>query len=169
MHVSAKADYALRAAIVLASVHPERVSAAALAEAHGLPRKFLEAALADLRRAGVVQAARGADGGYTLRREPHTIAVGEVLRAIDGPLSNVHGLEPDELSYAPEFQSLQEVWVAARAAVRLVFDEVTLDQLVSGELPPSVADLLRASDAWEQRTGPQKPRSPRPGHPEWAI
>jgi Rrf2 family protein len=169
MHVSAKADYALRACVALAAVHPQRVSAAALAESYDMPRKFLEAVLADLRRASVVRSVRGAEGGYTLAREPEQIAAGEVLRAIDGPLSHVHGRDPHELSYPEDLSRIQELWLAARAAVRLVLDEVTLAELVGGEWPPSVAQLLRSSDLWEPRTGPQKPRTQRGGVVEWAI
>ena len=101
MHVSAKADYALRAAVALAATHPQRISAASLAESYNMPRKFLEAVLSDLRRASIVRSTRGAEGGYTLAREPHEIAAGEVLRAIDGPLSHVHGMRPDELTAEP--------------------------------------------------------------------
>lgn len=169
MHVSAKADYALRACVALAAVHPQRVSAAALAESYDMPRKFLEAVLADLRRASVVRSVRGAEGGYTLAREPEQIAAGEVLRAIDGPLAHVHGRRPDELEYPTDLAHMQELWLAARAAVRLVLDEVTLAELVSGEWPPAVAELLGASDLWEPRSGPRKPRTQRGGVVEWAI
>ena len=67
MHVSAKGDYAARAVAYLASVYPERASAQVIADSYELPRKFLEAVLADLRRAAIVTATRGADGGYALR------------------------------------------------------------------------------------------------------
>ncbi len=169
MHVSAKGDYAARAVIALAARYPEKASAQALADAHDLPRKFLEAVLADLRRAAIVSSVRGADGGYSLRRPPHEITLGEVLRAIDGPLADVHGLRPDEVQYAPEFEHLKEVWIAARAAVRLVFDEITLDQLVSGNFLADVKRLLDISDAWEPRTGPRLPTLPRGKQPEFRI
>ncbi|WP_307188073.1 Rrf2 family transcriptional regulator [Demequina sp. NBRC 110057] len=159
MHVSAKGDYAARAVTALAARYPDRASAQALADAHDLPRKFLEAVLADLKRAAIVSSTRGADGGYALRRPPAEITLGEVLRAIDGPLADVHGLRPDEVTYPDAFQHLQEVWVAARASVRLVFDEVTLDQLVSGEFHEDVLRMLAITDAWDPRTGPQAPRT----------
>ncbi len=169
MHVSAKADYALRAAVALAATHPQRISAASLAESYNMPRKFLEAVLSDLRRASIVRSTRGAEGGYTLAREPHEIAAGEVLRAIDGPLSHVHGMRPDELTYPEDLRHMFDLWLAARAAVRLVLDEVTLAELVTGVFPPDVAKLLSASDLLEPRTGPQTPRTARGGHVEWAI
>ena len=161
MHVSAKGDYAARAVTALARLYPDRSSAQSLADANDLPRKFLEAVLADLKRAAIVSSTRGADGGYALRRPPTEITLGEVLRAIDGPLADVHGLRPDEVHYADEFVHLQEVWIAARTAVRSVFDEVTLDQLVSGEFPPDVRRLFAADEAWTPRTGPQTPSLPR--------
>ena len=169
MHVSAKGDYAARAVIALASRYPERASALTLAQAHDLPRKFLEAALADLKRASIVVSTRGVDGGYALRRPPGDITLGEVLRAIDGPLVDVHGLRPDEVDYSPEFQTLQSVWIAARTAVRSVLDEVTLDLLVTGEFPPEIRRMYEGDDAWIPRTGPQTPSLPRGAAPEFTI
>lgn len=169
MHVSAKGDYAARAVTALAALYPERATAQAIAEQYDLPRKFLEAVLADLRRAAIVNSTRGADGGYSLRRPPQEITLGEVLRAIDGPLADVHGLRPDEVTYPPGLEHLKEVWIAARAAVRLVFDEVTLDQLVSGDFAQEVQRMLNTKDAWIPRTGPQTPKFPRGKAPEFAI
>ena len=169
MHVSAKGDYAARAVAYLASVYPERASAQVIADSYELPRKFLEAVLADLRRAAIVTATRGADGGYALRRPPSEITLGEVLRAIDGPLADVHGLRPDEVTYPPALQHLQEVWVAARSAVRSVFDEVTVDQLVTGEFPAAIRRLFASDDAWAPRVGPQHPSIPRGNDPEFRI
>jgi Rrf2 family protein len=169
MHVSAKADYAVRAVIALAATYPEKQTTQELAERHAMPRKFLEAVLADLRRASVISSTRGPDGGYSLRREPEAITLGEILRVIDGPLADVHGLRPDEVAYPEGLQHLQEVWVAARSAVRSVFDEVTLDQLVTGEFAPEVSRLFASESAWEPRTGPQRPTLGRGAQPEFNI
>jgi len=169
MHVSAKGDYAARAVTALARLYPDRSSAQSLADANDLPRKFLEAVLADLRRAAIVTSVRGAEGGYALRRPPSDITLGEVLRAIDGPLADVHGLRPDEVNYPDGLQHLQEVWVAARSAVRSVFDEVTLDQLVSGQFPAAIKSLYDTEDAWIPRVGPQQPSIPRGADPEFRI
>jgi len=169
MHVTAKGDYASRAVIALAAIYPERASAQALAESHQMPRKFLEAVLGDLRKAAIVTSVRGADGGYSLRRSPEDITLGEVLRAIDGPLADVHGLRPDEVQYDALFRHLQETWIAARQAVRQVFDEVTLDQLVTGKFPEEIRRLFEHEDAWTPRTGPQTPTIPRGDDPEFAI
>lgn len=169
MHVSAKGDYAARAMTALASIYPGRASAQSLADDYDLPRKFLEAVLADLRRAAIVVSVRGAEGGYSLRRPPSEITLGEVLRAIDGPLADVHGLRPDEVQYPDNLRHLQEVWVAARSAVRSVFDEVTLDQLVTGKFPAAIRGLYDSEDAWTPRVGPQQPTIPRGEDPEFRI
>ena len=100
VQISARGDYAVRAALELANAYPATISAQALADAQGLPRKFLEAVLADLRRSGVIHAVRGADGGYSLSSPPAEVTIGMVLRAVDGPLAGVRGHRPEQTSYA---------------------------------------------------------------------
>ncbi|GIH14907.1 RrF2 family transcriptional regulator [Rugosimonospora africana] len=151
MRVSARGDYAVRAALALAARHPATVSTQALADEQRLPRKFLEAVLADLRRADVVRAVRGCDGGYQLTREPNQVAVATILRAVDGPLAEVRGMRPEEVAYVGCAEHLSELWVAARSALRDVLDEVNLAQLASGRLPSRVRRLAAAPDAWQPR------------------
>ncbi|MBB5871639.1 Rrf2 family protein [Allocatelliglobosispora scoriae] len=151
MQVSARGDYAVRAACELASAYPTTLSAQALADAQALPRKFLEAILADLRRGGVVLAIRGAEGGYCLTRPPAEVTVGMILRAVDGPLAGVRGHRPEQTAYTGTAEHLPTLWVAVRAAVRGVVDEVSLDQLVRGEIPRSIVALTEAPDAWQPR------------------
>lgn len=151
MQISARGDYAVRATLELASAYPSTISAQALADAQNLPRKFLEAVLADLRRSGVIQAVRGAEGGYLLSAPPTKITIGMVLRAVDGPLAGVRGHRPEQTSYVGNSSHLPQVWVAVRAAVRSVVDEVSLAEVVAGELPKAVADLTTAPDAWQPR------------------
>lgn len=151
MQISARGDYAVRAAVGLAAGHPATVSSQALADEQGLPRKFLEAILADLRRAGLVRSLRGAEGGYRLARPPEDIPVGAVLRAVEGPLAGVRGQRPEELAYEGSSAHLSEVWVAVRAAVRGVLDEVTLAQVATGRLPARVHRLTAAPGAWQPR------------------
>lgn len=151
MHISARGDYAVRATLGLAAAHPAVVSAATLAEAQQLPRKFLEAVLADLRRAGLVRAHRGAEGGYTLAQPPGEVTIGAVLRAVEGPLAGVRGLRPEETRYSGAAEHLPRLWVAVRAAVREVVDEVSLADLLTGELPAHVHELTTGSDAWRPR------------------
>jgi Rrf2 family protein len=151
MQISARGDYAVRAAVALAAAHPQTVSAQTLACEQNLPRKFLETILADLRRAGLVHSARGVDGGYTLARPPGEIAVAEVLRAADGPLAGVRGMRPEETVYEGTAVHLQELWVAVRAAVRRVLDEVSLADVARGRLPAHVRRLIADQEAWQPR------------------
>jgi Rrf2 family protein len=151
MQVSARGDYAVRAALGLAASYPAVASAQSLADAQHLPYKFLEAILADLRRAGLVQSIRGAEGGYLLRRPPTEITVGDVLRAAEGPLAGVRGQRPEETRYEGTAAHLPELWVAVRSAIRSVVDEVSLAQLASGRLPARVRRLTAAPDAWLPR------------------
>ena len=151
MRISAKADYAVRAAAELAAASPEGrpVKGEQLSAAQGIPHKFLENILADLRHAGLVRTRRGAEGGYALTRAPGEISVAEVLRAVEGPLAAVQGTRPEGLHYAGAAARLPEVWVALRANVRSVLEVVSLADLAAGELPESVAHLAATADAWQ--------------------
>ncbi|MBK8447882.1 MAG: Rrf2 family transcriptional regulator [Micropruina sp.] len=154
MEISAKTDYAVRAMLELASVaEPDAapVSVDVLAQGQGLPRKFLEAILADLRRAGLVVSTKGARGGYRLARPAGEIPVGAVFRAVDGPLAEVRGRRPHQTSYEGVAQHLPVLWVAVRSSLRQVLDDTSLEQLRSGELPPLVRNLADAPDAWVSR------------------
>jgi Rrf2 family protein len=151
VQISARGDYAVRAALSLAASHPSLLSAQAISQQQDLPHKFLEAVLADLRRAGLVRAQRGAEGGYTLSRPPSEITVGQVLRAVDGPLAGVRGMRPEETKYGGAAENLPWLWVAVRAAVRDVVDEVSLVDLVNGKMPARVRKLTTRPDAWQPR------------------
>ncbi|MFI0794053.1 RrF2 family transcriptional regulator [Micromonospora rubida] len=151
MQISARGDYAVRAALSLATAYPSLLSTQAIAAEQDMPRKFLEAVLADLRRAGLVRAQRGAEGGYTLARPPKEVTIGAILRAVDGPLAGVRGMRPEETSYEGAAENLPRLWVAVRAAVRQVVDEVSLSELTSGRLPGHVRRLIARPDAWEPR------------------
>lgn len=151
MRISAKADYAVRAAAELAAAQPDGrpVKGEHLAAAQAIPKNFLENILADLRNAGLVQTRRGAEGGYALTRPASEIAVADVLRAVEGPLAAVQGTRPEGLRYRGAAARLPEVWVALRANVRDVLEQVTLADLAAGELPERVADLTNPADAWQ--------------------
>jgi len=151
MHISARGDYAVRAALGLASAYPSVVSAAALADEQAMPRKFLEAVLGDLRRAGLVRGQRGVDGGYVLTRAPSEIKIGDVLRAVDGPLAEVRGVRPEDALYSGTAEHLQQLWIAVRAAVRNVLDEVSLADVVRGRMPAHVRRLTTPPHAWQPR------------------
>jgi Rrf2 family protein len=142
VQISARGDYAVRAALILAAAYPTLMSTQAIAAEQDMPRKFLEAVLADLRRGGVVRAQRGAEGGC---------ASGMVLRAVDGPLAGVRGLRPEETRYDGAAENLPRLWVAVRAAVREVVDEVSLAEVLSGRMSAHVRKLTLKPDAWESR------------------
>ena len=86
MDISAKTDYAVRALLELAAREPSLVKVDAIIGEQQLPRKFVEAILGELRRAGLVRSQRGADGGYALALPASEITLGAVIRAVDGPL-----------------------------------------------------------------------------------
>src|SRR4051812_27038688 len=141
MRISAKADYAVRAALELAAAGDGPVKGELIAEAQGIPLKFLENILQELRHAGLVRSQRGPEGGYRLGRPAAEISLGDVIRAVDGPLASVRGEAPEDLSYDGAAGSLQTVWVALRANLRGVLDEVTLGDVAEGELPAAVERL----------------------------
>ena len=151
VQISARGDYAVRAGLSLASAYPSLMSAQAVATDQNMPHKFLEAVLADLRRANIVRAQRGAEGGYTLASPPQEISVGMILRAVDGPLAGVRGSRPEETRYEGAAEHLPRLWVALRAAIREVVDEVSLAELISGRLPAHVRKLTTQPDAWQPR------------------
>jgi Rrf2 family protein len=151
VRISAKSDYAVRAAAELAAAGGGPVKGEALATAQGIPQKFLENILSDLRQSGVVRSQRGADGGYWLARPAAEISVADVIRAVDGPLASVRGQRPEDVAYDGTAAPLQTVWIAVRASVRSVTEHVTLADLASGELPPEVIGLTEDPDAWKRR------------------
>lgn len=151
MQISARTDYAVRAMLTLAAAGQEIVTGQAMAAEQQLPQKFLEAILTDLRRSGLVRSRRGPIGGYALARPPSKIAIGEIVRAVDGPLAVVRGERPEQAVYAGAAAHLGTLWVALRAAVRSVLDDVTLEQVLSGDLPAPVKDLLDSPGAWRSR------------------
>ena len=148
MRVSAKADYALRAAIELAAAGDGPVKGERIAQAQEIPLKFLENILVELRHAGIVRSQRGVEGGYWLARPAEEVSLAEVIRAVEGPIANVRGIGPQDVEYAGAAGPLREVWIAVRASLRSVLEETTLADLARGELPASVEALARDPDAW---------------------
>jgi Rrf2 family protein len=151
VRISAKSDYALRAASELAAADGGPVKGEALATAQNIPQKFLENILSDLRQAGIVRSQRGAEGGYWLARPAGEVSVADVIRAVDGPLASVRGQRPEDVGYTGTAEPLQKVWIAVRASVRAVTEHVTLADLVSGDLPKEVTGLTEDPEAWKRR------------------
>ena len=152
MRITAKVDYAVRAAIELvgadrgAPVKGDRISAA-----QDIPTKFLENILSELRRAGLVGSRRGTEGGYWLARPPGEITIADIIRAVEGPLANVQGVRPEALEFEGSAVPLQRMWVCVRASLRGVLEHVTIADLVAGTLPPKVDKLADNPDAWAAR------------------
>jgi Rrf2 family protein len=152
MRISAKVDYAVRAAVALAvAAQDAPMKGERIATAQGIPLKFLENILGDMRRAGLVRSQRGADGGYGLAVPADEISVADIVRAVEGPLGDVRGMPPEKVAYEGEAQALQRVWLAARASLREVMETVTVGDIAAGELPASVEALLEEPEAWVRR------------------
>ena len=141
----------MRALLTLAAHDGGPLTAEKLASEQSLPVKFLENILVDLRRGGLVRSQRGADGGYRLARDASEITAAQILRLIDGPLADVRGVRPEATAYEGPAEHLQEVWVAARASLRSVLENVTLAEIASGNLPKVVQRLAADPAAWEVR------------------
>jgi Rrf2 family protein len=152
MRVTAKVDYAVRASIELGAAPPgQPVKGERIATAQHIPIKFLENILAELKRSGLISSQRGADGGYWLARPPEQITVADLIRAVEGPLANVRGLQPQEAEFEGSAVPLQRMWISVRASLRRVLEQVTIADLVAGTLPPTVSALADDPDAWAPR------------------
>ncbi|MCF6525000.1 Rrf2 family transcriptional regulator [Streptomyces sp. JJ36] len=149
MRISAKADYAVRAALELAAAGDTGpIKAETLAAAQGIPHKFLEGILGDMRRGGLVSSQRGGNGGYRLAAPADTITIADVIRVVEGPLVSVRGSRPPELSYSGPAEALLPLWIAVRANVRRILGEVTLADVAADRLPPVVHTLAEDPAAW---------------------
>jgi Rrf2 family protein len=151
VRVTAKVDYAVRALLELAVATDGPVKGERIAQAQGIPLKFLENILIDLRHANIVRAQRGAEGGYWLARPANEVTLGEIIRAVEGPLASVRGEPPEDVSYTGAAENLRTVWVAVRASLRAVVDELTLADVVADRLPTRIRRLTEAPDAWSRR------------------
>ncbi|MGN6162050.1 MAG: RrF2 family transcriptional regulator [Marmoricola sp.] len=153
MRVSTKSDYALRALIEIATREAngevKAVSAEELGRVQDIPHGFLQAIVADLRRAGIVVSQRGQAGGWRLARKAADVPLADVIRAVDGPLVSVYGLRPEAVRYSGNAEVLQRVWIAARSSLRDVFEVVTVADLADGTLPPEVMARTVDEDAWQ--------------------
>jgi Rrf2 family protein len=148
VRITARVDYAVRAALELAAVAPEGLTAERIATAQDIPVRFLQTILRDLQGARLVVSQRGRDGGYRLALPAAEVSVARVMRVEQGFLAEVHGQRPEDLSYPGAAETLGTVWVAARAAYRRVLEQVTLADIVAGRLPAHVAELVAMEDAW---------------------
>ncbi len=141
MRISERVDNAVRATAELAAAGGGPLTADTIAERQSISTKYLHDILRDLKRAELVRAKRGPDGGFSLSRPADDITLADVFRAIDGPLADVHDESLRSLSYGPPVEVLPDVWMAIRASLRRALENVSLADLVSGTLPAEVAGL----------------------------
>jgi Rrf2 family protein len=152
MRVTAKVDYAVRAAVLLTDAAQRDagpLKGEQIANAQQIPVKYLENILSELRQAGIVRSQRGAEGGYWLGKPATDVTLADIIRAVEGPLANVRGERPETLNYPDGAGALQDVWIATRAALRSVLEQVTLADVAGGVLPKNVRALIDKSDSWE--------------------
>jgi Rrf2 family protein len=154
VRISARVDYAVRAAIELAAVAPESLTSDRIAQAQGIPARFLQAILGDLQHARLVTSQRGREGGYRLALPPAEVSIARVMRIEQGFLAEVHGQRPEDVSYPGAAEPLAQVWVAAREAYRRVLENVTLADVVAGKMPPQVAEMVELDSAWRSFGAP---------------
>lgn len=148
MRFTALTDYAIRASIEIAANDQEWVSIEQISQAQSLSDDYLRTALNSLRRAGILESRRGREGGFRLTRSAKEITLGDIIRAIDGPLTSVRGIRPETLDYQGTSLGLAKVWVALRASERDILDSVNLMHLISGKLPAKVERLTQEPSAW---------------------
>src|SRR5438270_6637082 len=152
MRISAKVDYAVRAAVELAATADEKpVKAESIATAQGIPLNFLENILGELRHAGIVRSHRGAEGGFRLARAPEQVTVADIIRAVEGPLASVRGGPPEETAYPGAAEVLPRVWIAVRANLRKVVEHVTVADVAGGRLPTAIDRLAEDPESWVTR------------------
>jgi Rrf2 family protein len=152
MRISAKADYAVRAAVELAAAPGEKpVKAERIATAQGIPLNFLENILGELRHSGIVRSHRGAEGGFRLAKAPEQITIADVIRAVEGPLASVRGGPPEDSTYPGTSEALPRVWIAVRANLRAVVEHVTVADVAAGQIPAAIDQLAEDPDAWITR------------------
>ncbi len=153
MKISAKVDYALQAVveIAVATKKDSLISTEEISSRRNIPEKFLEGILTLLRKSGVINSYRGPSGGYELAKRPQDIAVADIIRIIDGPLGAVRDFAPEEIDYAGPVKHVADVWIATRASLRNVLENISIADILSGEFEVSVSKLLNEKDARKRR------------------
>jgi Rrf2 family protein len=148
MRISAKVDYAVRAAVELAVAGDGPIKGERLAQAQDIPLKFLENILGELKHAGLVRSQRGTEGGYWLGQPADEIRIADIIRAVEGPLASVRGESPGSVEFHGSAEPLGKLWVAVRANLREVLESVTVADIASGKLPEAVEEIASDPDAW---------------------
>lgn len=156
VRISVKVDYAIRAMAELAAAERhDPLKADDIAARQDIPAPFLLSILTDLRQAQLVRSTRGRHGGYTLARAAEEITLADVIRALEGPLANIHDTNLRDLRYPGAAAALVTVWMAVRTGLRDVLENVTLAHLIANDLPHHVGAMARAYESeWRRRHGP---------------
>jgi Rrf2 family protein len=150
VQISAKADYAVRALLVMAADSDQRpITGRTIAASQHMPVKFVENTLVELRASGLVRSQRGTGGGYVLGRPADQITIADIIRVVDGPLAHVRGDRPETLDYPEPAAPLQTVWIAVRATIRNVLEHVTLADITNHAIPPHIEQLTHDPDTWQ--------------------
>ncbi len=143
MRISAKADYAIRALVELAADTAQPLTCEGIAASQGIPYRFLKAVFRDLRKAGLVRSQRGCEGGYWLGRVPSMITLSDVVAAVDGGLTSVHGESPENLAYPEPAHRISLVWQAIQARTEEILVGVTVADLLTDSPARQARSLLR--------------------------
>ena len=149
VRISAKEDYAVRAALQLALADGGPLKREQIAQAQEIPTAFLQNILIELRHAEIVEAQRGRDGGFRLARPAEEITVADIVRAVSGPLATIRGVRPPAVEYNESAEPLKEVWVALRTNIRSILEHVTLANLAANKMPANVRKITADPAAWE--------------------
>jgi Rrf2 family protein len=149
MRISAKEDYAVRAALELAIADGGPLKREQISQAQQIPIAFLQNILMELRHAEIVEAQRGRDGGFRLSRPASQITIADIVRAVSGPLATVRGVRPTAVDYQKSAEPLREVWVALRTNIRAILERVTLADLAANRLPSPIKTITAKRANWE--------------------
>ena len=156
MKISQKGLYALRAMMMLARRHRQgAIKIRDIAYEEELPEKFLELILLELKNARIVESARGAKGGYHLRRDPEDVRLSEIIRLIDGPLAPFGDAEQLRvlIDRDPSHRALYQVFLDVRDAAAKILENTTLADLIAGPTPRSAGSSKKQRAAKKKQAG----------------
>ena len=131
--VTAKADYAVRAIVEIAAADEgDCLAAETIAERQEIPRPFLVKILQQLRTAGLTETVRGPVGGHRLARPAAEISIADVVRAVDGPVTNVHSVPSGQLRLSGHAAPVAEIWVELHRRVAALLEAISLSDVLTG-------------------------------------
>lgn len=141
MKISAKCDYACRAVLELTLAYPsgELLRISDIAASQSIPKKYLVQILIQLKGAGILSSVRGKNGGYRLAKRPDQIRVGDIAKAIDGPLTLIGCIDPGAKKSCPQFENcaFKQMWKELEKKITGLLDSVTFED-ISNRLKDSV-------------------------------